>query len=732
MAARSLVGASARRPGRTILLWVAAILVAGVIMAFLLGSALTTEMSLTGDPESTRAATLAAQVRPASDTELFVVSSTSATVDDPAFRTSVESLQAALQALGPDVVVAAVTWYQVQDPSMVSADRRATIVPTVLAGDVNDATDKVAGLREVAAAAQAPGFTVQLAGDASVSEEVGQITQKDLVRGGLVGFAVSLLLLVVLMGGVVALSLPMAVNVAVSAVGLAAVALIGQATQFSALAAAGVSVLGLALAITYSAVVVARYRQERDGGLDVQAAVQMTAATAGRTVVYGGLTVSSGLCGLLLVPSTVVRSIAAAMIFVVLAATLASVTLVPAILALLGERVDKLPVRLPAFSGGGRGALETVASHVVRAPVVYLLLGLVLLAGAASQLFGLRAGTPSPATLPPTSQSAQALGVLAVNFPTLVKPVEVVVGGDLADPTVTGAVDRLVATLAMDALFGPAMVAKGEGGDVAIVSAPLFADPTGAAAYDAVSRVRDDYVPAAFAGVVATVEVGGSTAGFLDATEVANRYLPIVVAIAMVATFALLALALRSVVVPLVAVVLNLLVAGAAFGLMRLVFQKGVGAGVLGLQQGEQVWVWIPLLVYGTLFAQSVESFLFVVARVRERYLQGASAADAAVHGVRTVAGVLAGAALVLLPLLAGMASGRGVIFQQGAFTLGVAMVLDAFVVRLILLPAALSLLGSSAWLERRGHVVPPAATGSGPTDAWTRDWSGWPAGVGR
>ena len=185
---------------------------------------------------------------------------------------------------------------------------------------------------------------------------------------------------------------------------------------------------------------------------------------------------------------------------------------------------------------------------------------------------------------------------------------------------------------------------------MAVVSAPLFADPTGAVAYDAVGRVRDDYVPTAFAGVAAEVHVGGATAGFVDATDVAERYLPIVVAFAMVATFVLLALALRSLVVSLVAVVLNLLVAGAAFGLMRLVFQDGVGAGVLGLQQGEQVWVWIPLLVYGTLFALSVESFLFVAARVRERYTQGASARDAAAYGVRTAAGVMAGASLVLLP----------------------------------------------------------------------------------
>lgn len=736
MGSWSLAGASARRPGRTVVLWLLAVAIAGLIVATLLGGALSTEMHLTGDPESTQAATLAARVTPPSDTELFVVSSTTATVDDPAFRSTVEGLQAALQSLGPQVVAAAVTWYQVQDPSMVSADRRATLVPTVLAGAVNDAPDKVGKLRGVTTAAAQPGFTIQLAGDASVAEEVGRMTQGDLVRGGLVGFAVSLLLLVVLMGGVVAVSTPLAFNVAVSAIGLAVVALIGQAIQFSALAAVGVSVLALALAINHSAIVVSRYRQERQAGRDVQSAVEVTAATAGRTMVFGGLTVCAGLCGLLLVPATVVRSIAAAAILVVLAATLASVTLVPAMLGLLADRVDRLPVRLPGSgsSKGGSGVLQAFAGNVVRAPVVYLFLGLALLLGAASLFFGLRIGTPSPATLPPTSDSAQALGVLAVNFPTLVKPVEVVVTGNLADPAVTGGIDRLVGTMAKDPTFGPASVAKGEGGeggDVAVVSAPLFADPTGAVAYDAVGRVRDDYVPTAFAGVAAEVHVGGATAGFVDATDVAERYLPIVVAFAMVATFVLLALALRSLVVSLVAVVLNLLVAGAAFGLMRLVFQDGVGAGVLGLQQGEQVWVWIPLLVYGTLFALSVESFLFVAARIRERYTQGASARDAAAYGVRTAAGVMAGASLVLLPLLAGMASGRGVIFQQGAFALGVGLLLDAVVVRLILLPATLALLGRSAWrvpswLDVSGQ--PPATT----SDAWTRDWSGWPVGARR
>ncbi len=731
MTSPSMIGASVRRPGRTIGMWLVAVAVGGVIVAILLAGSLSTEMHLTGNPESTQAAVLAERVRPLSDTELFVVSSRSITIDDARFRAAVEGLQGRLTALGPDVVAAAVSWYQVGDPSLVSADRRATLVPTILAGTVNEAPDKVAALREVLAASQQPGFVIQLAGDASVAEEVGRITQGDLVRGGVAGFVVSVILLVVLMGGVVALSMPIGVNVAVAVVGLAVVALIGQATKFSALAAVAVSVLGLALAISHSAFVVSRYRQERDRGLDPPAAAEAAAESAGRILGYGGLAVCAGLAGFLLVPATVVRSIVAAAMILVVVSTLAAVTLVPALLGALGDRVDGLGLGLPA-PPPGRGGLNAVARTAVSAPLVFVLLGLAVLLGASSLVAGLRGGTPSPATLPPSSESAQTFGTLAANFPTLVRPVEIVVGGDVAGAEVTGAIDRLVKAMAQDPVFGPATVAPGPGGDAAIVSVPLFADPTGAAAYDAVRRVRDDYVPAAFAGVAVPVHVGGSTAGFLDASDVAGRYMPIVVALAVLASFLVLAVALRSVFVPLVGLVLNLLVAGAAFGLTRIVFQDGVGAGVLGLQQGEQIWVWIPMLVYATFFALSVDSFVLFAATVRGRALQGATPADAAVHGVRTAAGVLAGASLVLLPLLLGMASGRGVIFQQGAFALGVALVLDAVVVRLFVLPAALTLLGRWAWDRPQWLAGLPEGAVRATPGAATTDWSQPRAGAYR
>ena len=335
----------------------------------------------------------------------------------------------------------------------------------------------------------------------------------------------------------------------------------------------------------------------------------------------------------------------------------------------------------------------------------------------------LKVGTPSPTTLPATSDSARAIGTLAANFPTLVKPVEVVVAGSPTDPAVAEGVQRLVDALAGDTMFLPAAVTNGD--TVALVSAPLLADPTGEAAISAVRRVRANYVPAAFAGVDVRTYVGGATAGFSDAADVANRWLPIVVALALGAMLVLLVVALRSVLVPLLAVLCSLLTTAAAFGLTALVFHRGFGAGILGLQRAEHVYVWIPLMVYCTFVALTIDAFLRVAAGIRERHLLGAAAADAVVFGMGATAGGVVAGTIVLLPLLVGIASGRGVIFQQGAFALAAGLLVDVLVVRLLVVPAAIALLGRHAWyLPRWLEFLPEGVTGGASTATWRRDWS--------
>ena len=356
-------------------------------------------------------------------------------------------------------------------------------------------------------------------------------------------------------------------------------------------------------------------------------------------------------------------------------------------------------------------------------PSVFLLLGVALLLGGASLGGDLKVGTPSPTTLPATSDSARAIGTLAANFPTLVKPVEVVVAGAPTDPAVAAGVQRLVDALAGDTMFLPATVTNGD--TVVLVSAPLLADPTGEAAISAVRRVRADYVPAAFAGVDVRTYVGGATAGFSDAADVADHWLPIVVALALGAMLVGLVVALRSILLPLVAVLCSLLTTAAAFGLTALVFHDGFGAGTFGLQRAEHVYVWIPLMVYCTLVALTIDAFLRVAVAIRERHLQGSGGPDAVVFGMGASAGAVVAGTIVLLPLLVGIASGRGVVFQQGAFALAAGLLVDVLVVRLLVVPAAIALLGRHAWyLPRWLEFLPEGVAGGATTATWTRDWS--------
>ena len=694
------------------LVWVAALIVCGAVAAVLLPNSLSQDIHLTDQPASAQAATLMAQrLQPASDTELFIVTSNSRTVDDPAFRSVVERLQSNLQHLGPKVVVAAVTFYQTKDPAFVSANQRATIIPTVLAGSVANAPKKVPALRKAALQASASGFSVYLTGGASVAEELSRLTQNNLATGGSIGFLVALVLLAVAMGSLTALSLPIGVTFAVSAVALGLVAVVSQVATFMALAALAVFVLGLAVAITQSTFVVSRYRQERARGLSQREAARVAGAAGGRMARYSGAAVCLGLAPMMIVPANVVRSVAGAIIFVVAVATIAAVTLVPAILALLGDRVDHLPARLAAPpADGGNRFVGGIGRSVVAAPVVFLVIGLVVLGAGASQWGQLHVGTPSAATLPASSESAHAIGVLAVNFPTFVPSVDVVVDAAATDAGVSAGTKALVARLGQDKMLGPAAITNGKG--IVLIAAPLFADPTSDAAMAEVERVRADYVPAAFKGV--PVFVGGATAGYKDQADTANRYFPLVIALALLALFVVASFALRSIVLPLLAVVFNLLTTGTALGITALVFQHGDGAGVLQFPVGEHVFTWVPMLVYSAVFALSAISFLMLAMRMEERYRQGVDPREAVVSAMRSAGGALTAASIILVPVLVAIALAPNVVLQQGAFATAVGLLVDALIVRLFLVPAATGLLGKSAWYLPGASVPEGTRTSAG------------------
>jgi RND superfamily putative drug exporter len=266
-----------------------------------------------------------------------------------------------------------------------------------------------------------------------------------------------------------------------------------------------------------------------------------------------------------------------------------------------------------------------------------------------------------------------------------------------SDP-VEEAIGRLESSLEADGRYGPATLRVSETGDVGVLSVALAGDPEGEPAKEAVNDLRDRFIPAAFSGVEAEVVVTGTTAEAVDAGEIASRWMPIVIALVLGLSFVLLTITFRSLVVPLKAIVLNLLSVGAAYGLMVLVFQKGYGADLLGFQKVETVESWVPLFLFSVLFGLSMDYHVFLLTRIRERFGVTGDNTEAVAYGVGSTARLITGAALIMVAVFTGFAIGDLVMFQQMGFGLAVALILDATIVRSVLVPASMKLLGERNW----------------------------------
>jgi RND superfamily putative drug exporter len=373
------------------------------------------------------------------------------------------------------------------------------------------------------------------------------------------------------------------------------------------------------------------------------------------------------------------------------------------VLAVLGDRIDKL--RVPALGRDTSDAAPTkglwagIARTVMAYPAVSLVLAVGVLVLAASPLLGIRTGLAGVSTLPEDTQSRQAFTVLADEFAGgLTQPAQVVIEGAVTTPAVQQAITRLKHELARDPGFGPSTLRTSPAGDLALLSAPVAGDPSGEAAADAIRRLRADHVPAAFAVVDARVLVGGQTAVGVDFLELTERYTPIVFGFVLGLSFLLLMVVFCSLLVPLVGVVVNLLSVGAAYGLLVLVTQRGVGAELLGLEQVEAIEAWLPLFLFSVLFGLSMDYQVFLLSRIRERYDQTGDNPGSIAFGLRTTGRIITGAALIMVAVFGGFAAGRLVVLQQMGFGLAVAVLIDATIVRSVLVPAAMRLLGARNW----------------------------------
>ena len=698
----------------TIGAWVALMIIASALNVNLLESATTTEFRLAGSFESERASALLAERLPASQaiTEIVVVQSESLTVEDPAFRAKVDSVFTGILALGGDVVAGGGHYYLLNDDRLVSADRKTTVMAVLMTGSLAEAELNIEDVLGVIEEANAPdGFRVLMVGPASVSFESLEFAREDLEQGERFGIPVALIILLVLFGAVVAALAPIGLAVVSIAIALGLVALIGQVFELSFFVTLMVTMIGLAVGIDYSLFIISRFREEMSRGLSTPEAVAKTGDTAGRTVLFSGVTVMIALCGLLIVPFSFFQSLGIGAILVVLVALAATLTLLPAVLALLGPRINRLSI---PFVGAGRlegsaaapsrdGFWEVTTRLVTRFPAISILAIGIPMVAVTLFYFQIQTGINGVDTFPEGAETREAFLVLE-EHPKLsfgvANPLEIVIDGDIGNPSVSAALDQLEASLAGSGISPlPPLRQISPAGDLALLQVIVPGEPRSHAAVDVVTAIREQHVPAAFgAGVPATVHVGGVSGETADVFAIVERYTPIVFAFVLGFSFIVLLLVFRSIVIPIKAVVMNLLSVGAAYGILVLVFQKGVGTDLLGFQHAEVIDVWIPLFLFSILFGLSMDYHVFLLSRVRERYDQTGNNAEAVAYGLRETAGLITGAALIMVAVFGAFASGKTIINQQVGFGLAVAILLDATLVRSVLVPASMELLGSRNW----------------------------------
>jgi putative drug exporter of the RND superfamily len=700
----TLAERSARRPWIVIGAWAVALLVSAFLIVTFLGDALTTDAEVTGTPESRAAELLIEERMPATDgaDEVLVVRSASHTVDDSAFQARVDSLLAAAAELGAEPVT---SYYEGGDESLVSSDRDATAVPVRLADDSDDTVESL--VDAVAAADGQEGFETGITGPATVDLDFNEAAGEDLQRGELFGIGVALVVLLVVFGALVASLIPVVLALVSIVVALGLTSLVGTGFELSFFVVNMLVMMGLAVGIDYALFVVSRFREERANGRDKVDAIAVAGSTANRAVLFSGITVVLALVGMFLVPSTIFRSLAVGAILVVLVSVAAGLTLLPAVLSLLGDRVDAL--RLPFSGRRAPGSVwARTAAVVIKRPVLSIVAGVAVLVAATVPFTGINTGFAGVSTLPDSFESKQGFTLLDEEFGYATAQAEIVVDGRIDTPAVQDGIEKLESRLAADDDLGRPQLAVNDAGDLAVLTVLLPGDASSNAATDAVATLRDDYVPAAFAGVDAKVLVGGETAENVDFFEITDRWLPIVIAFVLGLSFLLLAIAFRSIVVPLTSIVMNLLSVGAAFGLLVLVFQEGVGAGLFGFQQVETVEAWIPLFLFSVLFGLSMDYHVFLLSRIRERYDETRDNAGSILFGVSSTGRIITGAALIMVAVFGGFAAGDLVMFQQMGFGLGVAVLLDATLIRSVLVPATMKLLGDRNWyLPRRLEWLP-------------------------
>ncbi len=658
-----------------------------------------------GDPgsESARATDRLDSALGRSGADVIVVySSDSERVDSPGFE---EAVVDTLAGLPSDEVAEVSSFYSTGSTELVSADQHSTYAVVQLTGKDEDArAAQVTGLEE---ALDAPGLSEQIGGTATINRDIEEQVSADIARAELLSQPVLLVLLVLIFGGLAAGLMPLVIGGFAVLGAFTAIRVISLFGDVSVFAINVVIFLGLGLAIDYGLFIVSRFREELHAGRDVPAALTRTLQTAGRTVAVSGTVVATSLSGLLLFPQVFLRSMGIGGIAAVLIAMTAALTVLPALLAVLGHRIDALSVRpalrrlVPPRSAPtpGPGRWYRLAQAVMRRPLLYALgiVGVLLLLG--SPFLRASFGGVDERVLPEDTPSRVVSETLRSDF-----------GGD-ADPSVTlavsvpGAIDGPEASAAVDAYVAEVgnlpgverAEPAGSAGSVERVSVFLSGDPMSDASREVVDDIRGLSAPDG-----GDVLVGGQTAELVDLLDSISSILPLMGLGVGFATFVLLFLAFGSVVLPLKAVVMNVLSLGATFGALVLIFQDGHLAGFLGFTSTGTIEATQPILVLALAFGLSMDYEVFLLSRIREQYDLCGDNIEAVAMGLQRTGGIITSAALLLVVVIGAFATSGITFIKLIGVAMVIAIIVDATIVRVLLVPATMRLLGRANWWAPR------------------------------
>ena len=677
-----------------------------VLVAFALGSAVGTNSLSVNEPgpgESGQVQQILNDGFQQPAKELVLVQNTSLAATSAQFRAAVQDVISRLKAQ-PNVTNI-VSPFAAGSAGRVSSDGHSALVQFDIRGKSEDAQDKVEPiLATVADARQAhPRFTIEEFGGGSVAKGISDQFGKDLLKAGALSLPLTLGILLITFGALVAAGIPLllALTSVMAAIGL--LALPSKVLPMDDAVNAVVLLIGLAVGVDYSMFYLKREREERAAGRAEGASVEAAAATSGRSVLISGFTVIVAMAGMFISGDKTFSGFAAATILVVATSVVGSLTVLPALLSKLGDRVNRGHVpflRRPDERVGENRFWSAVLGPVLRRPLLSGALAAGFLILLAVPALRLQTSQNSTQSYPRSLAVIRAYDKIQKAFPGDALAAQVVVKApDVRSPAVRSAIGALeVGALATREMFRPIEVDINRAGTVALVSIPIAGNGTNSASKHAVHRLRDDLVPTTVGRLPdATTGVGGMTAQSIDFEHQFRQRTPFVFAFVFALTFALMLLAFRSIVIGLKAIVLNSLSVAAAYGILVLVFQDGVGRGLIGASSGG-IESFMPMFLFVILFGLSMDYHVFIISRIREGVDQGMSTDEAVEHGIKTTAGVVTSAAIVMVLVFSVFITLSFDLLKQFGVGLAAAVLIDATIIRAILLPASMKLLGDWNW----------------------------------